>query len=123
MFEKREEGFIFKYLNKEEVEKDFKIVNLNVCFQMEKHIALAPYYMNAEHTIEVIFLLIIQIRQCPSFNCILVYFFYHLIVKIFLNVQDPLEDLLRTEAPNLHMLIFMLNQNLQNDTGTDISTC
>jgi len=54
LFEKREEGFIFKYLNEEEVEKDFKIVNLNVCFQMEKHIALAPYYMNAEHTVEVI---------------------------------------------------------------------
>jgi len=55
LFDKREEGFIFKYLNEEEVEKDFKIVNLNVCFQMEKHIALAPYYMNAEHTVEVIF--------------------------------------------------------------------
>ncbi|XP_029344429.1 uncharacterized protein LOC100166553 isoform X2 [Acyrthosiphon pisum] len=87
LFDKREEGFIFKSLNEEEVEKDFKIVNLNVCFQMEKHIALAPYYMNAEHTVE-----------------------------------DPLEDLLRTEAPNLHMLIFMLNQNLQNDTENDIST-
>lgn len=55
LFDKREEGFIFKYLNEEEVEKDFKIVNLNVCFQMEKHIALTPYYMNAEHTVEVIF--------------------------------------------------------------------
>ncbi|XP_060860974.1 uncharacterized protein LOC132938260 [Metopolophium dirhodum] len=87
LFDKREEGFIFKYLNEDEVEKDFKIVNLNVCFQMEKHIALAPYYMNAEHTVE-----------------------------------DPLEDLLRTEAPNLHMLIFMLSQNLQNDSGNDIST-
>jgi len=55
LFDKREEGFIFKNLNEEEVEKDFKIVNLNVCFQMEKHIALAPYYMNAEHTVEVIY--------------------------------------------------------------------
>ncbi|XP_060840913.1 uncharacterized protein LOC132921748 [Rhopalosiphum padi] len=52
LFDKREEGFIFKNLNEEEVEKDFKIVNLNICFQMEKHIALAPYYMNAMHTVE-----------------------------------------------------------------------
>ncbi|XP_025198236.1 uncharacterized protein LOC112596687 [Melanaphis sacchari] len=52
LFDKREEGFLFKYLNEEEVEKDFKIVNLNICFQMEKHIALAPYYMNAIRTVE-----------------------------------------------------------------------
>ncbi|CAH1725879.1 uncharacterized protein LOC114130538 [Aphis gossypii] len=52
LFEKREEGFIFKYLKEKEVEKDFKIVNLNICFQMEKHIALAPYLMNAMHTVE-----------------------------------------------------------------------
>ncbi|XP_026805599.1 uncharacterized protein LOC113548754 [Rhopalosiphum maidis] len=52
LFDKREEGFMFKNLNEEEVEKDFKIVNLNICFQMEKHIALAPYYMNAMHTVE-----------------------------------------------------------------------
>ncbi|KAE9532777.1 hypothetical protein AGLY_009858 [Aphis glycines] len=52
LFEKREEGFIFKYLKEKEVEKDFKIVNLNICFQMEKHIALAPYFMNAVHTVE-----------------------------------------------------------------------
>lgn len=52
LFEKREEGFIFKYLKEKEVEKDFKIVNLNICFQMEKHIALAPYFMNAMHTVE-----------------------------------------------------------------------
>lgn len=29
------------------------MVNLNVCFQLDKHIALAPYYMNAEKTVEV----------------------------------------------------------------------
>jgi len=52
LFDKREEGFIFKHLNEDN--KDFKIVNLNICFQMEKHIALAPYYMNAEHTVKVI---------------------------------------------------------------------
>lgn len=88
LFNKREEGLIFKYLNEKEVEKDFKIVNLNICFQMEKHIALAPYYMNAIHTVE-----------------------------------DPLEDLLQTETPNLHKLIVTLNENLQNETGNEISTC
>lgn len=75
MFDKRKEGFIFKNISEEEVEKDFKIVNLNVCFQMEKHIALAPYFMNTEHTVEVIFLSI-EIRYYSLFNFILVNFFF-----------------------------------------------
>lgn len=41
----------------------------------------------------------------------------------FFYIQDPLEDLLRKEAPNLHMLIFTLNQNLHDDSENDISTC
>lgn len=48
---------------------------------MEKHIALTPYYMNAEHTVEVVFLLIIPICYYPLFNFILVigmiFFFYY----------------------------------------------
>lgn len=31
------------------------MINLNLCFQMEKHIALAPYYMNAKNTVKVNF--------------------------------------------------------------------
>jgi hypothetical protein len=54
LFDKREEGFIFKNLKREEILKDLKYVNLNICFKMDKHIALAPYYMNTENTIEVI---------------------------------------------------------------------
>lgn len=53
LFEKREEGFIFNNLTKEEIQKDLKMVNLNICFQLDKHIALAPYFMNAEETVEV----------------------------------------------------------------------
>ncbi|VVC39496.1 Centromere protein I [Cinara cedri] len=46
LFDNREEGFIFKHLSKEEVLTDLNLVNLNLCFKLEKHIALAPYYMN-----------------------------------------------------------------------------
>lgn len=53
MFKKREEGFLFNNLTEEEIQKDLKMINLNICFQLDKHIALAPYYMNAEKTIEV----------------------------------------------------------------------
>lgn len=55
MFEKREEGFIFNHLNEEEIKNELKIVNLNTCFQMKRHIALAPYYMSAENTVKVNF--------------------------------------------------------------------
>lgn len=55
LFEKREEGFLFNHLNEDEIKNDLKIVNLDTCFQIEKHIAFAPYYMNAEYTVEVNF--------------------------------------------------------------------
>lgn len=55
MFDKREEGFIFNQLSIEEVQKELKMVNLNLCFQLEKHIALAPYFMKAENSVKVIF--------------------------------------------------------------------
>lgn len=63
MFEKRKEGFIFNNLNEEEIKNELKAVNLNTCFQLEKHIALAPYYMNTENTIEVNFNFL--------FNCVI----------------------------------------------------
>jgi len=53
LFDNREEGFIFNYLSKEEIQKDLDMVDLNVCFQLENHIALAPYFMNSENTVEV----------------------------------------------------------------------
>lgn len=62
MFDKREEGFIFKNINREEILKDLNFVNLNICFKMDKHIALAPYYMNAENTIEVNYCYIICLK-------------------------------------------------------------
>lgn len=31
------------------------MVNLNVCFQLEKHIALAPYFMKINSTVQVSF--------------------------------------------------------------------
>ncbi|XP_050419682.1 uncharacterized protein LOC126832782 [Adelges cooleyi] len=45
LFDKRKEGFLFSNLNECEIEKDLRMVNLNLCFHLEKHIALAPYFM------------------------------------------------------------------------------
>ncbi|XP_050539337.1 centromere protein I-like isoform X2 [Daktulosphaira vitifoliae] len=50
LFEKREEGFLFNKLKKQDILTELKMVNLNTCFQVEKHIALAPYFMKDENS-------------------------------------------------------------------------